>query len=252
MKDQLKLELKNLLFDQKFVLTAFEGGSKATGFMDDYSDLDLLIISEDNAVEQVFILVESFLSEKYGIKRKYRVPEPTWHGFSQSFYQIDHMPPFFYIDLAVAKLSTPDKFTDTARHGQGFVWFDKHSDYKVILETDDQVYQRCKKYYHMVTESDFLIQIEIEKNIQRGRYSEAFPFYYQFITRQLGVMLNLKHRKNKVDFGIRYHYRDYDSFDQQLINTCLKSKDIQDLKENYALAKQRYEALKIEFKTLYK
>jgi hypothetical protein len=251
MKDQLKTELKELLYQQGFVLTAFEGGSKATGFDDDYSDLDLLVIAKDDFIEQVFIIIESYLQERYGMIRKYRVPEPTWHGFSQCFYQIKHMPSLFYIDLAIAKLSTPDKFTDTIRHGKGFIWFDKNNDYKVILETDDQVFKRCKKYYQMVTESDFLIEIEFEKNILRGRYIEAYPFYYQYITRHLGVMLNLKHRKNKVDFGIRYAYRDYDAKDQNLINTCLKSKDINDLKENFNLAKQRYHELKLEFETLY-
>lgn len=251
MKEHLKNELNALLFNQKDVYAAFEGGSKATGYDDDYSDLDLLVITSDDGVEQVFMAFESYLQEKYGIIRKYRVPEPTWHGFSQCFYLIGMMPELFYIDFAIAKVSVPDKFTDPERHGKGNLWFDKGNYYQVILETDDQIHKRCKRFYQLVTESDFLIEIEILKNIKRGRYIEAYPFYYQFITRQLGVMLNLKHRRNKVDFGIRYAYRDYDPKDLELIVKCLKPKDINDLKENFQLAKARYEALKMEFKSIY-
>ncbi len=102
-----------------------KGGSAATGFEDEFSDLDLAIVCKDHAVEAIFSLLESWLKVNYSITRKFRVPEPSWHGFSQCFYQIENVPPLFYLDIAVIKKSLPDKFTESDRHGNAVVWFEK-------------------------------------------------------------------------------------------------------------------------------
>ncbi len=248
MKEQLYKTLKIFLEEREDVLAAFEGGSKATGFNDSFSDLDLEIICKDDAVEDIFIAFKTFLNEHYGILRSYRMAEPTWHGFSQEFYLINQMPAHFYIDLSVIKETKKERLTDHKRHGHHVVWFDKGS---YITEEDDSeevTFNRCKKVYQQATAIDFLMMIETEKNLDRGKYLEAYQNFYRFILSQLVVMLNLKNRPEKVDFGYRYAYRDYIKDDFELLTRLMQNHGIEELKAHYEEAKNYYLVLKEKFK----
>lgn len=238
--------LKRLLEKQQFVVAAWEGGSAATKKLDEYSDLDVLIVCEDDSVERVFDMLEYHLENAYGIMRKYRVPEPTWHNFSQSFYQIKNTSELFYLDIAVIKKSIPDKFTDPLRHGEGVFWFMKKDVFDESVDTMDDVNKRCKKFYKQATESDFLMILETKKALVRGRFVEAFPMYYGFIVRHLAVMLNLKNRKEKVDFNLRYISRDYNEEDLMLIDKALKVSTIDEMKEMFFQLLDEYLDLKEE------
>jgi len=95
----LKSKLKELLQNKPQVLAAWEGGSAATGFLDDYSDLDLGIVTDKDMADELFGLIEEFFCADYGIIAKFRMPEPAWHGMSQCFYLLDKLPPLFYSTL---------------------------------------------------------------------------------------------------------------------------------------------------------
>jgi len=248
---ELKQNLYNLLIAEDAILSVWEGGSKATGFDDDYSDLDLVVVVIDDKVEDTFNQIEMVLKNTCGILRKYRVSEPAWHGFSQAFYQIDQVGPYFYIDLAIIKNSIPDKFLAENRHGKGFVWFEKQKIAIPYLEDKETVFNRCKKHYQLVIQSDFLIMTEVMKNIKRARFTEAFPFYYQFLSRHLSVMLNLKYRKDKVDFGLRYGYRDYPNDIFLMIESALKVSSTRELSNMFDQILELYQNLKTEFSALY-
>lgn len=248
MKEQLYALLKDMLMKRDDVLAAYVGGSKATGFDDEFSDLDLEVICKDDAVEDVFSAVEHLFKSSFGILRSYRMPEPAWHGFSQCFYLVDHMPKHFYVDLAVIKQSIEDKLSDSKRHGHPDVWFDKG--HYIMRKDDDEktTLERCKQRFMQATSLDFLMMIEVEKNLDRMRYLESYTAYYRFIINQLGVMLNLKHRLEKVDFGIRYAYRDYSKEDYELLKILLQNQTLDDIKTHYDIAKSYYLSLKESLK----
>mgnify|MGYP000521895266 CR=1 FL=1 len=245
------LGLKSVLEEQEYVYAAWEGGSAATKKLDEYSDLDVMIVCKDDFVEEVLSLLDDHLEYTYGVKRKYRVPEPTWHGFSQVFYQIKGSEPLFYLDLAVIKESIPDKFTDVSRHGEGVFWFLKKDIFAEKNEQIEDVIERCKVFYKRATESDFLLILETQKAIARGVFVEAFPMYYGFIVRHLAVLLNLKHRKEKVDFNLRYLSRDYDAEDVDLVDKALKVSSMDEMEELFTKLLDYYEELKESMFELY-
>lgn len=251
MKEKLYEQLKTMLFERKDVFAANIGGSKATGFDDAFSDLDLEVICADDAVENVFAAVDELLQHEFGILRSYRLPEPTWHGFSQCFYLIDQMPKHFYIDLAVVKNSLENRLTDTKRHGKAFVWFDKDHYMIEKEDTEEETLARAKQFYKRAVSIDFLMMVEVEKNLDRNQYIEAYTAYYRFIMNQMVIMLNLKHRPYKVDFGMRYAYRDYDEKDYDFLVDALKNQSIEDIKDHYTKAKTYYESLKESLKQTY-
>jgi hypothetical protein len=246
-KKQISNELKELLFANENVIAAWEGGSAATGFEDEFSDLDLAIICNDSAVEKIFGEINKWLEENFGIINKFRVPEPAWHGFSQCYYQIAQVPFLFYLDIAVIKQSLPDKFTESDRHGKAVVWFEKEKILDSTPTEPEKVEQKAKQYYKFATQSDFLTIMEIQKAIARNRYSEAIPVYFQFISRNLAILLNLKYRPAKVDFWLRYGYRDYEKTDFEFIEFLMKVSSIKELEDKFILAKKRFYELKNEF-----
>lgn len=231
---------KPFVSSKDFIIAAWEGGSAATNRLDQYSDLDLCLVVEDDQVERTFQELDSFIDEQFGIIRKYRLPEPTWHGASQCFYVIDHVEPMIYLDIAVLKKSNPDKLMESDRHGHAVVWFDHEHIYNPTPSDPNTIKERGKKLFATTTQMDFLIMLEIEKGILRGRFYDVFPTYMGFISRYLSVFLNLKYRPEKADFGLRYGLIDYDQKDALLVEYAFKVSTIDELKHQYEVIKQRY------------
>ncbi len=245
-RDDVRAILEKMLFEMPSVIAAVEGGSAATGYLDRYSDLDLEVVCEDDAVEGIIAKMTETLEQRFGILRMFRVPEPAWHGFSQVFYQVDKVPPLYYIDFAVIKRSIPDKFTETDRHGHAVVWFEREP---VLVETvysPADILARGKRLFKQATSTDFLMVLETRKNLARGNFTEAFPTFYRFLVAHLGVLLNLKHRPAKADFGLRYSYRDYPEADHALVQAAMQASNLAELSATFDLLVSRFEALKAE------
>ncbi len=245
-RETIYSDLKEFLYLKPEVLAVWEGGSVATGFADEYSDLDLVIVVNDDFVEATFHEMDEFINEHYQTIRKFRVPEPTWHGFSQTFYQAENVPDLFYFDISVMKKSLEDKFLENSRHGYAKIWFEKEKFVKPVESKESDLEQRIKKFYKIATSTDFITILEIKKGIRRGLFTEAFPLYYGFIVRHIGILLNIIHRPHKVDFNLRYIYRDYPQKDLKLIEEALQVKNISELEEKFNFLLNKYEELKEE------
>ena len=57
-REIFRQRIMNLFRDRDWMLGIWEGGSAATGFLDDLSDLDLGFVVEDERVEETFTLFE--------------------------------------------------------------------------------------------------------------------------------------------------------------------------------------------------
>jgi len=201
-------KLKDILINCEFIYTVWEGGSAATGYLDEYSDLDLGMICDDEKIEVAFELIENFLQSNYGIKQKFRMPEPNWHGHSQCFYQLEELPEFLYADILIEKLSSGNRFMEKDRHGKAVVWFDKKDLFDPTPTPKDAVEAKCKRIYQMTAESIWVLVIEAKKQILRGNVVDAAVTYNQLLNR-MAPLFNLKYRRSKVDFGLRYLERDF-------------------------------------------
>lgn len=245
-KEEIVAGLRGLLYPNNDVVAVWEGGSVATGYDDEYSDLDLSIICEDDAVETIFPLLDEYLEKELGIVRKLRMPEPTWHGFAQCFYQVKNVPEFFYLDVVVIKKSSPSKLTESDVHGTALVWFEKEKVLDNSPTPAEEILKKEKFFFKLATQSDFVQIIEIRKNIARRNFLETYPMFYQFVLRQLGTMLNLKYRPHKVDFGLRYCSRDYPAEKVELIESCFRVGTIEELKVKFEEVERVYQRLKGE------
>lgn len=193
-----------------FVLALWQGGSAAHGYTDEWSDIDLQVVVEDAQVEETFSIVETALSALANIKFKFRVPEPTWHGHSQCFYQLEGISPFLMIDFAVMKYSNPNRFLELERHGKVVTAFDKANlvtsptlKREHFLKVQERLEQLKKTF-------DFL-QILIKKEIYRGHWIEAISNYHAWTLQPLIELLNIAYRPERYDFKVKYFSRDLPS-----------------------------------------
>lgn len=249
-RKDVKERLREWAFNQPELLAAWEGGSAATGFVDDYSDLDVCLVCKDQIVEDVFEAIESDFKKAFGIVNQYRLPEPTWHGFSQGFYKLGDVEALFYVDICVIKESLmgqmEDRLTESDRHGDAVIWFDKNHMVQTDATPKALTEKRLKKVYDAAIQLDFVMELEVRKAIARGNFLEAFPRYYTFLTRNLIPLMNLKYRPVKCDFGPRYIYREFPYEEAQFVERCMKVHTIDMMKEVFDEMALRYYELKKE------
>jgi|GEM_PF-752489 len=234
----------------KKVTAAWQGGSAATGYIDEYSDLDLCLVTKDHDTEEVLNEVVDFLTESFQLKNMYRLPEPTPHGFSQVFFNPVVGPDLFYVDFVVMGESTEDKYIEENRHGQAEIWVDKYKlDGKARSEED--IYKLAKTLYETTIEKDFLLITELKKQLKRKIYTEVFPIYSAFISRCIVQMMNIKYRPEKADFGMRYIYRDYPNEAYKYIESVLKANSVDEIGKYLDILLIKYEELKEDLKVTY-
>jgi hypothetical protein len=117
MRQKILATLIPILEPLDFVLACWQGGSQAWGYTDEWSDIDLQVIVEDSHIEDTFETIETALQRISKIQWKCRMPEPTWHGHSQCFYQLEGINPFLTLDIVVMKRSNPNRFLEVERNG---------------------------------------------------------------------------------------------------------------------------------------
>ncbi len=191
-----------------YVHSLWEGGSAAFGRVDEYSDIDLHAIVDDEQVGELFMVTEETLTAISPIIIKYQVPEPTWHGHSQTFYRLRDTSKFLIIDLAVMKRSNSNRFLEREMHGQARVLFDKSGlvsapvfDWEGLEVTLRARLARLRVLFD-------LFEPLAEKEILRGNPLDAQAFYQRFTIQPLVEVLRMKYDPPRYQFSMRYLYFD--------------------------------------------
>ncbi|MBN1151426.1 nucleotidyltransferase domain-containing protein [candidate division WOR-3 bacterium] len=244
-KSSIKSGLSDILKGEDSVSAVWEGGSAATGFEDKYSDLDLAVICSEDFVEEVFSVVEDYITKNHAIEKKFRLSEPTWHGNSQCFYKLENSPKFYYIDLTVIKESSDEKFTASDRHGNAVIWFDKKG--VIDISPTRGIEKKCSDYFRKLMKGPlWLLETEIRKNCERGNFVDAKTSYDGVVNRYLASLLNLRYRSNKYDFGLRYARRDYPGEIFKKIESFLFISRPENLPEKFKEVMEMIEELTLE------
>jgi len=235
-------KLKKIYQENEHILAVWEGGSAATGYLDEYSDLDLGIITADDKIEDTFKLTEKLLINNYRISHKFRMPEPNWHGHSQCFYKLEKAPEFFYVDLLIEKESATNRFTESDRHGDSIIWFDKKNLVDPSPTPEKEIEAKCKRSYLLISSLLPFLEMDVIKQIKRSNDIDAISIYGRLLNR-LGALLNIKYRPHKFDFGLRYYYRDLPKGEIDFLEKVLFIKDINDLKNKFPRVIKKYKEL---------
>ena len=200
------------------VFAVWEGGSAANARSDQYSDIDLNILTSDD-VETVFETIERALQTVSEITHVWRVPKSIWPDLSQKIYFLKDAPKHFFVDAVLFRKSKEQmlvEFMQTERHGTPIIYFDRTG--LIVPRPTDQkeLLNRQKKRFAEIIEAYPVFKTLVLKELDRGNLIDAFNYYQNGIFRPLVELLGMIHRPFHFDFGLRYlkHSLPSDVYDQ--------------------------------------
>jgi predicted nucleotidyltransferase len=189
-------------------LAAFLGGSDASGRTDALSDIDLVVIVTDGAVETALAVAHEALESLSPIAHRWRVPEPTWHGHAQEFLALADADPAHFVDLLVIRATADERLLEPERHGRPLVLFDRgglvHADPLDRAALQNRIDTRLAT----LRERFPLFQTLVSRAVRRGFAAEAAGAYQDLTLKPLIELLRIRHCPDRFDFGARYLDRD--------------------------------------------
>ena len=203
-RDEILSALEAALLPLDYVQAMWEGGAASFDRLDQWSDLDLQIVVDDDQVEEASRVVEQALLKLSPFAIRYELPQPTWHGHYQVFITLENASPFLMVDLVIMKISNPNRFLEPQIHGQAVVHFDK----KGVTNPppwDENAWRKklADRLGSMIAVFD-LFQPLVDKDVRRGRWLDALSFYQGMTLRPLVEALRMKYSPHHYNFHTRY------------------------------------------------
>jgi predicted nucleotidyltransferase len=198
--------LHDALAASPLVRAAWEGGSAAFGALDAYSDVDVIAVVADDAVEPVFALAQAALAALSPIAQRFDVPATA--GYAQKFYRLRDAAEWHMVDLVLLRRSDPLLFREVELHGHGLTWFDRD---RLLDEPHlDAAADRREALDRVpVLAAGFeMLQHLAAKELAREHFIDAIAFYQAWVLRPLVEALRLLHCPARRNFGLRYLWRD--------------------------------------------
>jgi predicted nucleotidyltransferase len=185
------------------VRACFEAGSAATGRLDDFSDIDLVIVAPLTAVGTAFDAVERSIGECAEITHVWNVDPPPFADSAQRFYFLADAPRYFAVDCVVITESGVEPLLERERHGEPRVYFDRGGRIRGRPADQDALAARRATRRAQLAGSVPIYAMLVDKELARGRPLDAYGFY-QALLRALLEVLGMQHRPDRFDFGWRY------------------------------------------------
>jgi predicted nucleotidyltransferase len=221
----------------------YEGGAAAFNRVDEWSDIDLYLVVDDDKVDEAFLAFEKTLKSLSAMKQKYEIPHSPFPGVYQAFYRLEDTSEYLPIDLAVLTLSSPDKFLEPEIHGKVVFHFnkpdkvrcsplDKSALTKKVLERLERLKARFAMFNNFV-----------QKEINRKNYLEALDLYHLLTLATLVEALRMKHNPVHYDFKMRYVHYELPQDVVQRLEDLYFVKNKEDLQKKYREAVEWFHKL---------
>ncbi|MFQ6065086.1 MAG: hypothetical protein ACE5L6_06390 [Candidatus Bathyarchaeia archaeon] len=190
-----------------YVHAFWEGGAAAFDRIDEWSDIDLYLVVDDKKVDETFLAVEKALKSLSNTKQKYDVTHPPESGIFQAFYRLEGANEYLIVDLAVFKLSSPDKFLEPEIHGNAVFYFNKSDRIKLPTLDKNALVKKLQNRLKRLQARFEMFNNFAQKEINRGNHLEAIDFYRAITLASLVEALRIRHKPVHYDFRMHYiHY----------------------------------------------
>jgi hypothetical protein len=246
-RKEILLALQTLLEPLPEVRAFWQGGAAAFNRIDEWSDLDLMVIAEDDKVDHVQKLIESQLKKLSPIQNQLDLPQPTWHGHLQSFYRLEHASPFLFIDLLIMQTTSSNRFTEHQIHGKALVQFDKGnylSEYP--LDVPAHLLKLRTRKQELETEFAFFQELT-QKELIRQNWLDALPYFQRFTLAPIIELLRMQYSPGRNNFNLRYIYVDIPADWVQRIEPLFFLHPGKDFEEKFQLAQHLYSDVLADF-----
>ncbi len=221
-----------------FSIACWQSGSIAHQRNDEYSDVDLVICVQSNHASSTWPLIQSSLNSFTKIKYMWRVPDPTWHGHQQTFYQLEKTPEYFFLDFVVMEEQTQHRFLEKERHGLPIVYFDKKDFIQINSSNTPEFHSKRNERLKIIAASFPFYKAILLKEILRKKPIDAWAFYRHHLNIFV-ELLGMQYRPLRYDFGFRYTQIDFpESVKKELENFCFPA-DLDDIAQKSSLLESR-------------
>ena len=217
----------------EYVHALYEGGAVAFNRIDEWSDIDLYIVVDDEKVNETFAAVEIALESLSPIKHKYSVIKLPWPSVSQVFYRLEQTSEYLLIDLAVIKLSSPEKFLEPHIHGNVVFYINKSDKVRVPIMDKEALTENLKQKLARLRDRFTIFNINVQKEINRGNYLEALILYNSITLGSVVDALRIKYHPFHHDFKTRYVQYELPEQIVRELQRLYFVKDITDLMKKY-------------------
>jgi hypothetical protein len=213
-----------------YCLALWEGGAAAFRRVDEWSDIDLILVVQPGRVPDAFAVIEQTLAGLSAIDLVYEVPQPTWHGMFQKFYRLKDTSPYLLLDVAITGQDNPNKFIETETHGQARVHFDKAEIVRPQPLDLPALQARLQSRLETIKVMFDLFQILTLKELNRGNSLEALSFYQAYTLRPLIEALRIRYSPTRAGFHTRYIHYDLPAETLQRLEELSFISNVQDLR----------------------
>ena len=227
-----------------YVHAFYEGGAVAFDRVDEWSDLDLYLVVDDEKVNETFVAVEKTLSSLSPIKQKIDLPQTAWPSVSQAFYRLKDVNEYLIIDLCVLKLSSSEKFLEPEIHGNVVFYFNRSGKVKHFPLDRDAFFRKLNERMGRLQARFDMFNNFVQKEINRGHHLEAIDLYHGLTLATLVEALRIKH--NPIHYNFKMEYLHYELPSE----TIKKLEHLYFVKDEKVLQKKYREAIKWFNKTM--
>ena len=251
MSDKYKQDVLKTILSQlepmPDMLAAWEGGSAATKTKDQYSDIDLCLLSTA-PLQDVLDRVEKSLTP-FHVTDVWKQTKSGWgEGLLQRFLMLKDAPKHFFVDVAVFEMSASklmNDFLEVERHGDVIVHFDKNNLIKAGHTDAEALFKRQQLRLIEIAQAFPFYKTLVLKEIDRGQAIDAMSFYQTGMLRPLVEVLGMLHRPYKFDFGLRYVHKHFPADVQKMVQDLTYVSDLADLSKKVIKLEEAFtEALK--------
>ncbi|MBZ0274973.1 MAG: nucleotidyltransferase domain-containing protein, partial [Anaerolineae bacterium] len=187
-----------------YVQAMWQGGAAAFNRVDTWSDIDLMLIADDDHVADTVTVLETTLQALSPFDLRYELPAPTWHGHWQAFYRLRDATPFLFMDCVVLGRSSSNRFLEPELHGRAVVHFDKGDFTQPPPFSVENHLQTLHNRLETVRVLFDLFQVLTQKEINRRNWLDALTFYQAYTLRPLVEVLRMQYDPARYNFGPRY------------------------------------------------
>jgi len=216
-----------------YVHAFWEGGAAAFNRIDEWSDIDVYLVVDDKKVDESFLVVERALRSLSPIKQKYEIPQSPELGYSQAFYRLEDASNYLIIDLAILKLSSPDKFLEPKIHGNVAFYFNKSNQIKHAPLDKEVLVSKLQERLERLQARFDMFNNFIQKEINRGNYLEAIELYHALTLATIVEVLRIRYNPFHYDFKMRYIHYELPSKIIRKLKHLYFVEDEKDLQEKY-------------------
>ena len=207
-REMIIRSLTDALRPLPYVHALWEGGAAAFNRVDAWSDIDLYVVVEDGMVPPTFEAIENVLTALSPIQIRHEVSWPAPSGIFQRFYRLENASEFLLVDLAVLKVSAPDKFLVREIHGDAVFHFNKRGAVSIPPLDQEAFVRGLLDHRKRLVERMELFGPFVDKELRRGNPLEALEFYRALVLPSLVEALRIRYGPRHYDFRMRYVYRE--------------------------------------------